>query len=194
MLSWVEKLVVTNLPFYTLILSEHMCLIRKSSLCSVSFSVSSKLWLSKYVVIEGKYDNIINPHLENLCTIPTYYANQYVIVDLCIETLSTCILILSKFSSETLTVLFLEAMKQNLFQNELHKRWKMYNISNALFKRISMEDAHTLHFEHYCLHWLLLSIHLNLSLFYAKLPPAYDLIRYLLFLAVMIQLCINLEA
>ena len=187
-LSWVEKLVVTNLPFYTLILSQHMCLIRKSSSCSVSFSLDSKIWLSKCVVIEGIYDNIINPYLEK------FYANQYVIVDLCIETLSTCILILSKFSSETLTVLFLEAMKQNLFQNELHKRWKMYNISNALFKRISMEDAHTLHFEHYCLHWLLLSIHLNLSLFYAKLPPAYDLIRYLLFLAVMIQLCINLEA
>ena len=183
MLSWVEKLVVTNLPFYTLILSEHVCLIRKSSLCSVSFSLASKFWLSKYVVIEGKYDNIINYYLENLIWIPTY-----------IKTLSTCIWILPKFSTETLPALFLKAMKQNLFQNELHKRWKMYNISNALFKRISMEDAHTLHFEHYCLHWLLLSIHLNLSLFYAKLPPAYDLIRYLLFLAVMIQLCINLEA
>ena len=36
--------------------------------------------------------------------------------------LSYIILILSKFSSETLTVLFLEAMKQNLCQNELHKR------------------------------------------------------------------------
>ena len=66
-LSWVEKLVVTNLPFYTLILSVHMCLIRKSSSCSVSFSLASKIWLSKYVVIEGIYDNIINPLRESIC-------------------------------------------------------------------------------------------------------------------------------
>ena len=156
-----------------------MCLIRKSSLCSVSFSLASKIWLSKYVFIECKDDHIINPYLENLCSIPTNSINMH--------------LNFTKVFLWDVDCIVLQ-WNQNLFQNELHKRWKMYNISNALFKRISMEDAHTLHFEHYCLHWLLLSIHLNLSLFYAKLPPAYDLIRYLLFLAVMIQLCINLEA
>ena len=170
-----------------------MCLIRKSSSFSVSFSLASKIWLSKYVFIECKDDNIIIPYLENLCSIPTNLGESICCCRFIHQNSINMHLNFTKVFLWDVDCIVLQ-WNQNLFQNELHKRWKMYNISNALFKRISMEDAHTLHFEHYCLHWLLLSIHLNLSLFYAKLPPAYDLIRYLLFLAVMIQLCINLEA